>query len=169
MKHEPHDIADRFIDNALAASTQAQPRAGLEERILANLEAQAKPRRWWIWIPVPVAIAALVLLALYLGRPKPKPTPEIAKQPSVVQPAPKPVQPAPLTVAKKAPRPTVRHQQVVLAKHASPQLPTFPSAEPLTKEEQMLLALAKHHPDEAQRAAQQQEEWRATLDADGQQ
>ena len=63
-REERERLVDRVLNEALAPQ-EIQPRAGLEQRILANLRAQPLPRpRWrWMWVP---AVAAL-LIAGYLG------------------------------------------------------------------------------------------------------
>lgn len=62
--------AEQWLDSALNDFSKAEPRAGLEKRVLANLEAQrslAASHRWW-WIAGIAAASALILVVLGLGR-----------------------------------------------------------------------------------------------------
>ena len=58
------DALDRLLDGALAQYSQVEPRAGLEERVLANLRSQPAHRPWWMWVAIPAAVAAVVLVAI---------------------------------------------------------------------------------------------------------
>src|SRR5256885_17161779 len=75
MNHEPEsnrDKIDQILDASLANYNRAaEPRAGLEDRILANLRTQPVPAAsgWlsWQWLTGgAVAVAAVVLLAVLL-------------------------------------------------------------------------------------------------------
>lgn len=61
---------DQLLDGALANYANAEPRAGLEDRILANLRTQpaAETSSWfnWKWM-VASAAAAVLLIALFLS------------------------------------------------------------------------------------------------------
>jgi hypothetical protein len=63
------DNRDRFLeellDAALASHHGAEPRAGLEERVLANLRQQPRMARAVSWHSAPVMIAVAALLALF--------------------------------------------------------------------------------------------------------
>ncbi len=54
---------DAMLDTALAQYSAAEPRVGLEERILTNLRLSERPLRRLAWRPIAVA-AAIVLLAI---------------------------------------------------------------------------------------------------------
>ena len=67
------DNLDRQIDCALAAYSDAEPLAGLEERIVARVRlASARRRRWWWAAAVPAAAAVAVVL-IYPRPPAPAP------------------------------------------------------------------------------------------------
>ena len=55
---------DQLIDTAL--STYAEPRAGIEARVLAHLSTQPTHRHWLPWaIALPIAACIALLLMLY--------------------------------------------------------------------------------------------------------
>src|ERR1700757_4524333 len=68
MANRNQDELDRALDAALAKYV-AEPRAGLEERVLANLRAETArgaERAWWRW-GVLAFVAAALLFALGLS------------------------------------------------------------------------------------------------------
>src|ERR1041385_220905 len=88
---------DEMLDSLLANYSSAEPRPGLETRILANLrEAEKKaPQRWWnfkwVWAGV-VAAALVIAMALVSGRHRVTPPTNTVVE--TRQPAPQPqVQP----------------------------------------------------------------------------
>jgi hypothetical protein len=148
---------DRVLDAALARYAAAEPRAGLEERILANTRAEhARPadRVWWRW---PLAAAALALFAVVVGlawrwgRPpqslaKHKPTAVEAAQGTGTQVAKHGTNPAlPIPVR----RTTQRRPQPAPALAANPKLDQFPSPQPLSEEEKILASYVDQYPERA--------------------
>jgi hypothetical protein len=68
QKHLEKDALDVELDVALAQFAAVEARAGLEERVLANLrieQGRAPERSWWRW-PALAALAVVMLLALSL-------------------------------------------------------------------------------------------------------
>ncbi|MGB7332693.1 MAG: hypothetical protein WBD25_15015, partial [Terriglobales bacterium] len=73
----------RALDTALAKYASIEPRAGLEERVMANLRADCQPiLQSWFWRPFTAATALTALAAVLLlvlvwslssksGRPEP--------------------------------------------------------------------------------------------------
>ena len=59
---------DQVLDQALARYSDVEPRAGLEERILANLRSQPQPRPWWMTWRMPALAAAILVAALVAYR-----------------------------------------------------------------------------------------------------
>src|SRR5438309_8343821 len=97
---------DRWLDTALRARADAEPRAGLENRVLARLRAEPEPRRfaWWA-LPiaaVAVLVIAVVLVSLYRSQQERtianRQQPRSSSQSSRQEPA---VQGRPATVAEK--------------------------------------------------------------------
>ena len=162
------DALDRLLDGALAQYSQVEPRAGLEERVLANLRSQPAHRPWWMWVAIPAAVAAVVLVAISI-RQSNRPTPSSAIQvQSTIRTAPVGVTPNPATTAKVQPSPVTRPRQyrtvATTAKpparvqsQPEPRLATFPAPSPLTPEERLLLQMIDHHRDELATVAQNQQ------------
>ncbi len=157
---------DRILDAALARYAMAEPRPGLEGRILANLrgaEVEVRHGRWWIW-----GLAATAAILLVIGTLGWKWT-TAAHQPIAHHSAPAPQRPAVPELAtrdgntppqiKRAPRRVARHapQHEVVA--ANPKLDVFPSPLPLTAEEVALAQYVRDFPNEAQLVAQAQQEF----------
>jgi len=63
-----HDQFDELLDHALGEYRNAEPLAGLEDRVLQRLRSQPAERRnpLWIWGAV-AACAALVLIGVWIG------------------------------------------------------------------------------------------------------
>ena len=63
---------DQWLDEALSQYSAAEPRLGLEQRVLAHLQVEAKTRNtrrgFWRWMPAFAAIAA-VLIVMVAVRP----------------------------------------------------------------------------------------------------
>jgi hypothetical protein len=56
---------DRWLDAALRAGANAEPRIGLEDRVLARLRAEP-PRKQFAWWPVLIATTAMFVIAVAL-------------------------------------------------------------------------------------------------------
>jgi hypothetical protein len=139
---DDHDNLDLLIDSALC--TYAEPRAGLESRVLKHLTARPTRRRWLPFaIALPLA-ACLVLLILLIPRhDRIEPVHQAQHTP-----APLPEQ---VTAPSPAPRPHTLKPRAVFA-HTTPApapLPkpdVFPTPQPLSPEEQALARFAAHTP-----------------------
>ena len=133
---------DQFVDELLDASLRhyqsEEPRAGLEGRILANVQsAEGRARRArWAWVAVSTAMIAVMVSVLLLRSPRDRDEQVTAStcQPEVMRSvAPKIVTPAPPVVptkrATRACRPPAR-----------PKRPEqFPTPAPLSEQEKLLL------------------------------
>lgn len=159
---------DKILDSLLANYSSAEPRPGLETRILANLrEAEEKkaPQGWWNfkWIWAGLVTAAIVIAAVLIGG-RNRTTPPVDVIVKTNQPAPQPqIQPhapdAPQETARihrrKPLTPTVP-QNATLALSDRPAV--FPTPTPLSEQERLLLryyagtpreeVVAQSHPDE---------------------
>ena len=159
---------DDMLDSLLANYSSAEPRPGLETRILANLREQAEKdssRGWsnfkWLWAG---AVAAIIIVAALLigGRHRvAPPTHVIVKtSPAVPQPEIQPHAPAVRNETvrihpRKSLAPT-RPQSAALALNERPAV--FPTPTPLSEQEKLLLSylagtpreevVAQSHPDE---------------------
>lgn len=161
-QNDRSDEIDRALDAALAKYAAVEPRAGLEERVLANLHADHARRvnhAWWRWGLGATAVAVIVLtvaLAWRSGRPSP---PAIANR--------RPVMKQDLTqlashdghaVHSRPPHPLrsgsahPAHPRSVVA--VSPKLDRFPSPRPLSEQEKILANYVSEYPEHAALIAQ---------------
>ena len=153
---ERENLATRLLDAGLKKYADAEPRPGLEDRILSNLRAKRErvsAPRWW---PTVAAVAAVLLIAITLwfarkpSRTTPTATanhvpavPTVNKQTTtgIATSVPRALSPA-VSVARFQPRPHVRQSA------ALPKLEQFPSARPLSRQEKLLLAYVQATPKE---------------------
>lgn len=160
---------DRWLDGALQRYGNVEPRTGLESRILANLEAAAQVRRhgrgwWWAWGAA--ALMACIAVAMWVGIDMHHLTKRTVAttNPATVGASAKGSQPAPLQVAH-LPHRVKRHSippNIEAAKQ--PRLEQFPSARPLSEQEQLLARYVRELPEEAVLVAQAQAESQKELD-----
>jgi hypothetical protein len=174
-----NDALDRELDAALAKYAAVEPRAGLEDRVFANLRSErehAATGVWWRWPALAAAAVVLVVAAVFLIRRPENSTPDIAahkpaatghsdKQPrtriatndvgSVVRPT------AP-AVAKRPARNGVRPPHAIVAN--GPRLDHFPSLRPLSDEEKLLVRYVRDFPKDAVMIAQAQAETEREMD-----
>jgi hypothetical protein len=158
---------DDMLDSLLANYSSAEPRPGLETRILANLREAEKESShgWWNfkWLWAGAVAAAIIVAAVLIGgrhRIEP-PTHVIVKtSPSVPQQEIQPHAPiAPkemVRIYRRKPRATKQPQNAALALSQRPAV--FPTPTPLSEQEQLLLRymtatpreelIAQSHPDE---------------------
>jgi hypothetical protein len=160
---------DDMLDSLLANYASAEPRPGLETRILANLrdaEENKSSAGWWNfrWLWAGMVTAAIIVAVLLIGgrhRAEP-PTHVIVKtSPAVPQPEIQPHAPvkhsetAGIHHRKPSTIPT-RRQNAALALNERPAV--FPTPTPLSEQEKLLLSylagtpreevIAESHPDE---------------------
>jgi len=141
---------DRELDAALAKYAAVVPRAGLEERVLANLRAQpagAPGHGWWRW-SLAAALAVLLVAALVVGWSSGKSSPPlIVNHLSTLAPGAKDPRTKVATNGRaKQIRPPVqskqgttnRSPQPTAVATVNPKLDQFPSPQPLSEQEQIL-------------------------------
>jgi hypothetical protein len=151
------DALDRELDAALARYAAVEPRAGLETRVLAHLEAErelSSAHAAWKWPQVTALAAAgviLVAMSVWIFR---KPTQAVRHLPATQQntqvgensgtPTGKP----PTLVATRKTSGHVPHhvQRVVTA---VPKLEVFPSPHQLSEQEQLLANYIAQYPEHA--------------------
>ncbi len=160
------DPLDRELDAALAKYAAVESRAGIEQRILASLRARQKQssvRPWWGWPAVgALAVAAVaLLLAVRLGKPAPNLTAH--QSPTVALPAAgKAISGVDNLRGAAANRSTSGKRLVRGARHhyrqddyredenaVGPKLDVFPSPQPLSEQEKMLVAYVAQHRQQA--------------------
>ena len=161
------DRIDKLIDRALNEYCEARPRAGLEQRILANLDSQADQHRlWrWRWAAVPL-LALLVIVAVLLGlgtrTPKQIDGAQVPETKTIVAAVP---EKAPVSAAHQRVRPQRRlvHRDVAtVAQQASPapRLETFPSRDGDDDIVRLAVRFVQAQPDIAAQITQEQKDFR---------
>jgi len=163
---EHHQFVDELLDSALARYRSAEPRPGLEERVLGCLRAEPQPRPrfgWAWWLSAGVAVLGTVLLAVLLrrtvhitpGSPAPSSAVEARKMnspPSALKAA--FVEP----IAKSHPtRRASAHLTRQLRSQRvgeEPHKDVFPSPAPLSEQEKLLLHYVRESPAPALMALQ---------------
>jgi hypothetical protein len=151
-----HDEMDRLLDSAL--STYATPRPGLEDRVLRSLASTRAidsarrpfrfPRRWLPWaIAVPIAAAIALLFLLTRGTPAP-PRNYAQSVPQFQRPAAPLERPQSSSVRapSRAVHPVRRQAKAapeIAIRRDLPKQNIFPSPQPLSSDEQALVALAQ--------------------------
>lgn len=160
MANGAQDELDRMLDAALAEYSATEPRAGLEERVLANLRAERAgipDRAWWRWglAGALTAVVLVVALALALRSGKPSP-PQIVQHPSTIEQSPNVPQ---MSIVAKDGHPAVQpmirptrteggHRAAAVAE-ANPKLDVFPSPRPLSEQERILESYVNQFRQEA--------------------
>ncbi len=155
------DDLDRVLDAALAKCAAVEPRAGLDERVLANLRAErarAPERSWWRW---GFAAAVLVIGAALAWRTAKPPQPVIVNRPVETQTAPTQESQTANAGAETAPArvPPMRKQNrrpISTKRAADPKLDVFPSPQPLSEQELALARYVRNFPGDAKLVAQAQ-------------
>ncbi len=161
MGDEDRNYEDRRLEALLRARADAEPRAGLEERVLARIASEPPRRVFALW-PTFAAVAALVVIAIVLIVPHSEtPKQHLAVQtPATEKPA-KPSEDKPLLHASVTNREAQKHRRrdsgnatccvatkTVVARIDNgnqdqlPELATFPAPQPETEQERMLSYLA---------------------------
>jgi len=175
MADREQDELDKTLDGALAKYAAVEPRAGLEDRVLANLrieQARIPNRAWWqvhFMACSAAALAVVVIVAVTLAWRSGRSSPVVANHSSVTTQAPK----APTTQvvsnsenngvrpsAPSPPRSNAAHRSSpAVVASSPPKLDQFPSPQPLSAEELALVRYVGHFPDDATLIAQAQAEF----------
>jgi hypothetical protein len=147
---------DKQLDAALAKYSSVEPRAGLEQRILANLKAQEVPRShlsWWRWaIPLAGAFLVISFFIWKVQRHRPE---QVVGRPTTAGQQVKvatnsTVQVADHPRAGKTPIRTKRHKPTAISvAPTAPKLEQFPSPRPLTEQEKLLAEYVSQFHEEA--------------------
>lgn len=164
---DQEDLANKLLDTALQHYGTAEPRGGLERRILANLRAESDRLgmgRAWVALTA-LAFVVIGAATIFLIR-KPyvgtriaatHPVPGfIAKETIATPPAVKRSdvdRPLPLLPRRKR---VMAH--AALAADDGPKLEQFPSPRPLSEQEEMLARYVRERPEEARLVARAQTE-----------
>ena len=132
MKNPPDEL-DQLLNEALATYSSAEPRPGIQQRVLRHIRTAAAPRRpWWQLAAIAVpALATLWLISIHHAVPVQAPAPPATLPPPVIAHVDPPVAPVP-----QRPVRTRRRE-------------AFPRPAPLSAEERALVALAIQFPQQA--------------------
>jgi hypothetical protein len=151
------DVLDRELDAALARYAAVEPRAGLEARVLAHLQAERErlsARSGWGWKSVTALAAAVLILAAVLvwtsGRRTQAVHHESAATPHAQvagNGANRPEGPPTPTVTSKASSRGAHHSHRLAT--TVPKLEQFPSPQPLSEQEKMLATYVAEYPEHA--------------------
>lgn len=163
MESHDHDKdrLDEWLDGALQRYGDAEPRPGLEGRILANLAAEKEgmSRAWARSLGLAgacaVAAIAIVLLSraprdqrqILVNGPAEQSTVAVAPRSAAQQPA-----------ATQALRKPAIRDSILRARTREPKRDTFPSSRALSEQEQLLSRYVKEFPQEAVLIAKKQAE-----------
>lgn len=162
MADRKPDELDNMLHAALAKYAAVEPRAGLEDRVLANLlceRSRVSNRAWWRW-SVAGALAAVIVVAVALAWRSNKPSHPVASNyPSIAAEAPKePV----ARVLSNGVRYQVRTRERGPIRNAAirrarpkvvvtdnPKLDQFPSPQPPSEQEKILESYVAKYPEHA--------------------
>lgn len=163
MSHENDHKLDEMLNAMLSAYSSADPRPGLETRILAKVQEQAvkETARWgfrWNWAIAALATAGLIMMAIYISRLQPHHLePQVATRPH----QPKNSAPALQQKSLTTPKLTASHASTQRHKAQIARVPqpagdqviavrqeVFPSPSPLSEQEKLLLRYLTRTPRE---------------------
>ncbi len=166
------DRLDQWLDQALHEYGSAEPRMGLEGRVLANLAAErtriGARRRWWV-----LGAAAMVCMGMVVwvgGMSHRSSAGSIAGNTTPVgqrNGTPSGLAEVKRPVVEAVPRRTRPRAAKVIEVSHEPRLSQFPSARGLSEQEQLLIRYVTESPSEAVLVAKEQRDWRqAVIDSD---
>jgi hypothetical protein len=141
------DELDAILEKGIASYSEAEPLAGMEERVVARIGVTKTPRRgvsgWFAVLVLGMAVAAITGMVLIRTRPsEPHPTAVAAvSRPSHFEPAPVQVR---ISEPQRQP-----HIARIRRVRALPKGPVFPTLAALTKQERLMVMLVSKNPDEA--------------------
>jgi hypothetical protein len=172
METRDRDHLDEWLDKALQQYGNAEPRIGIESRILANMEAAGKRPLFgysYGWL-LAAASTATVLVGIWfevwhrpLTATKKEPAPQFAGD-VATQMGPK-ITPAvrPRHIGTKMP--LLRHPNAAADVESArgPRLEQFPSPRPPSEQEVLLTRYAERFPAEARLVAQQQDKFQQEI------
>lgn len=165
MESRDRDRLDQWLDGVLRQNESAEPRPGLESRVLARIAVESKrhrTRKSWAWIVATASVAALFAMvgldmSHHSGK-TPNPAVPRASTNSVMPDVAHVSAPVSLT-------PVVRNRShrnrtpAIVRTRKEPKPEHFPSPRPLSPQELVLASYAQRFPAEAALIAQEQREF----------
>jgi len=161
---QENDGLERTLEAALSRYAAVAPRTGLEERVLANLQAEReKVQRFagWHWSAA-IGFAVVIVMAATLASRSSQSTHtrivnQLPNHPSVTTQAPKESEPYFVSNSRDAANTNTAnpyrkkvHSHAEVAKAALPKLDQFPSPRPLSEQEQILASYVAGYPKHAE-------------------
>ncbi|MGO9073373.1 MAG: hypothetical protein ACLQEI_04350 [Terriglobales bacterium] len=158
---------DQWLESALSQYGKAEPRGGLESRVLANLRAErnriASAHRWR-WALGTAAALAVVMAVVWVGqRGREKNPARAAGAPTTIhrQAARVVSPPEPAALVNHPAREVTQGRRLhrpmrALAAARMPKLEQFPSPQPLSEQEKILVSYVTKYPEIAALVAQDQ-------------
>jgi len=160
MEPKDQENLHRWLDRALVEYGNTEPRPGLEARVLANLSAERERitvRQRWFWALTLAATAAVLILAVWMESdtalrtkiPAPMRTAS-EQQAESKQRAVETAKPDVFQQSRKSASRRVHRNRTVhsFETAAAPKLDRFPSSQPLSEQEGLLLAYLNQTPKE---------------------
>ena len=146
----PEDELDRVLNSALAMFATVEARAGLEERVLANLrtEESTEHRTWRAWgLAAALLTLTIVAVAWHSSRQTRAPIANQIATPAEV----KPVESGSLQIPVIRSASPVRRAKIPKrqAPLENPKLDQFPSPQPLSEQEKILAMYIDTYPENA--------------------
>ena len=154
---EPKDkerFIDEWVDVALRQRGAVEPRPGLENRVLAALKAEREriPAQTWSWRPVWITLAAILLIGAVASLRR---TTDKVGSTSLASHVAAPPAPQRSTYTSSAVTRGPR-AGAVRRVNTTPRLEQFPSPQPLSEQEKILVSYIQQFPREAVLVAQAQ-------------
>ena len=162
---DKEQFVNNWLDSALKQYGEAEPRGGLENRVLAAARAERRTTHNWRWRPALAALAAILLIAAgtYLvrwqrgnGQPPLAKENQLPTNQKALQPSPAKTSPVTEAANGRSRLPRTHSRRVV--ESAAARLDQFPSPEPLSEQEKILARYVQQFPREANVTAQIQTE-----------
>jgi hypothetical protein len=161
MTDRKQDELDIALDAALAKYAAVEPRAGLEDRVMANLRAErarVPDRAWWRW-SVAGALAGIVIVALAVAlRSGRAHAPVMANHPSTATSRAEQSGTQAASNDGAIPTAPVHRSPPKVEMAVKPKLDEFPSPRPLSEQEKLLIRYVREFPEDAVLIAKAQAE-----------
>jgi hypothetical protein len=171
MSNKKHDELDRMLDAALAKYATAEPRPGLEDRVLANLRTErtrVPVHAWWRWSVSAMLAVAVIALAL-VWRSGKSSLPLVADHSTALMQSTKEPAKQPASNSERggvrsvepgrARDKTGHHSHLPVEVAPYPKLDQFPSPQPLSEQEIAFAGDAHQFPQDATLVARAQVEY----------
>jgi hypothetical protein len=163
------DRLDFWLDTALRQQGNAEPRVGLENRLLSKLHTRKGHiraiRQWGLILGGP-ALAVLLIALVWRGERTGAKPPDmnaghaISQAPPIAQALGAKPQPSMLPGVRNSKQAAATQRRTLAqSPRSEPRLDRFPSSRPLSSQEVVIARYAEHYPREAALIAKEQEEF----------